>query len=34
MVEVRRDVRAFALIFSLGGIADHCGTLVRVRGRS
>ena len=34
MVEVRRNVRAFVLIFSLGGVADHCGTLVRVRGRS
>ena len=29
MVEVRRNVRAFVLIFSLGGVADHCGTLVR-----
>ena len=33
-VEVRRNVRASVLIFSLGGVVDHCGTLVLVRRRS
>ena len=33
-VEARRNVRASFLIILLGGVADHCGMLVRVRGRS